>query len=256
LILAFLAVGYRLTVRNVMRTTATVALALFLCIFWMSVNEEYREFLNRGTRETVVLVSVKERVGKLIELSRRTDGRTLKRGLERLLLRIAYVDMFAHVLDMVPSKIPHEKGTLWMRVPDHILRPRLFFPNKPGLPLDTDDTRKYTGLWFLGSGVTFATSISMGYMAESYIDFGPVGMLVPIFLLGLLWGFIFRSLILKSPMKIYGYAVAITVLIDTLNFGSNNVKAVGGVITGFIVLALALRFLVPLVNRMLRIQGR
>ena len=98
------------------------------------------------------------------------------------------------------------------------------------------------------------TSISMGYMAESYIDFGPWGMFVPIFLLGLLWGLIYRYFTTTSKIKIFGYGFATTVLIDTLNFGSNNVKLLGGVLTGLIIMAAAMRVFVPSLNRWLLIR--
>ena len=52
------------------------------------------------------------------------------------------------------------------------------------------------------------TSISIGYMAESYIDFGAVGMMVPIFGLGLLLGGFYRWMLRRDPSRLLGMALA------------------------------------------------
>jgi len=101
----------------------------------------------------------------------------------------------------------------------------------------------YTGLALASAAQ--GTSISMGYMVESYIDFGPVFMYVPIFLLGTLWGGMYRYFVSRGPPTLLGYSVAVTVLINANQFGMYTSKLLGSMLMSFIVMALLLRFVLP-----------
>ena len=254
LFLAITGIGYRPTYKNTIKLVLIIGMGVFLASCWLAIRDEYRNFLNLGTKQQIILVSLKERFEKLGELFTATRGEDLRRGFNLLLARIAYVDMFGHVLKYVPEFVPHQRGLLWNHAIQHVIAPRLFFPEKPSLPSDSEMTMKFTGLR-MASGEE-GTSISMGYMAESYIDFGIPGMFVPVLLLGFLWGFIFRFLVLNVQPRIFGYALSVVVLIDTLGFGSNNVKLLGGVLTGLIVMAVASKFIVPLIYRSLTLSRR
>ena len=87
----------------------------------------------------------------------------------------------------------------------HPLMPRLFFPNKPAIN-DSDRTSAYSGVWV--ANVDQGTSISIGYMGESYIDFGRWGMFIPVFLWGWLVGGCFDYLRRKAPHPLLGIALA------------------------------------------------
>lgn len=243
LIIVSVTVGYRMNIRNFLRLTMAGILLLLLVCAWMSVKEEYRSYLNLGGGQQQVLVPFKERAVKMIELLSRLDKNALKEGFEMLIKRIAYIDYFAHVLHMVPQVVPHENGRLWGGVLKHIFMPRMFFPSKSGLISDSLITMKYTGLWVAGEEQ--GTSISIGYVAESYIDFGSWGMFIPIFILGLLSGLLYRYLTTSTKVKIFSYAAATITLIDVIHFGSTNTKLVGGLLTSFIAMALILKFLAP-----------
>jgi hypothetical protein len=75
-------------------------------------------------------------------------------------------------------------------------------------------------------------------MAESYIDFGPVGMFVPIFLLGVFYGLIYRYFIARKNFRVLGFALGTALLLTVhQDFGASNAKIVGGIVTGLIVCA-------------------
>lgn len=92
----------------------------------------------------------------------------------------------------VPAVLPHEDGALLWQVLEHVLTPRLVFPDKPDLPSTSETVRKYAGVWVSGREVN--TSFAFGYAAESYVDFGVPLMFLPIFVFGLLAGFGYRWL--------------------------------------------------------------
>ena len=151
--------------------------------------------------------------------------------------------MFAYVLKRVPDSIPHENGKLWGKAIRHVLMPRIFFPEKARLRSDSELTMIYTGL-VLASDAQ-GTSISMGYMAESYVDFGSVFMYVPILILGALWGGIYRYFVSRGYPRLFGYAVSVAVVINANQFGVHATKLMGSMLMSFIVMALLLKFALP-----------
>jgi hypothetical protein len=243
LAVAYLAIGLRVSGRRIAFLSATGTTVIALAIVWMTVREDYRYFINAGTGAQVVKRTMESRFNKLTELISEADSENYLKGAERLVERIAYVDMFAYVLKRVPASIPHENGRLWGRAVRHVLMPRVLFPEKARLKSDSELTMRYTGLMLASEGQ--GTSISMGYMAESYIDFGPLGMYVPIFMLGLLWGGMYRYFLSSGSPRIVGHAVAVTVLINANQFEMQSTKLMGGMLMSFLVMALLLMVVVP-----------
>src|SRR4030095_8873586 len=147
---------------------ALAALVLVTGLVWTAIKVEYREFLNQGSGQQEVVVSVNQRFEKLGELVSRLDSVTLQAALEEATLRVSYVSYFAMSLAHVPAVIPHENGALWGSAIIHVLTPRIFFPNKPAID-DSVRTRIYTGLEMAGSEE--GTCISLCYMGETYVGF-------------------------------------------------------------------------------------
>jgi hypothetical protein len=76
------------------------------------------------------------------------------------------------------------------------------------------------------------TSIGIGYVGESYIDFGPIFMFVPIFLLGVFYGLINRFFIAKTQYKLLGSAFGVSVLVfNAYAIESSNAKILGGTLS-------------------------
>ena len=132
------------------------------------------------------------------------------------------------------------------------MMPRLFFPDKPNIVPDSDITRKYTKIEVSGGERGGSTSIGIGYFAESYVDFGPKFMFIPIFLLGILEGWIYRYFISKSKTAVVGGALATAALLFSGgSIATSSTKVLGGVLTNFIVLALVLKlFERPFIKRL------
>lgn len=218
---------------------ALVGLLLLVGVAWTVVKPEYREFLNQGSGQQETVVSQDEAMDMLVRLVSDLTVDDLAYGLDPLFRRVAYVDYFSLTLDYVPAVVPHEGGELWAGAVRHVLQPRLLFPNKPVLPSDSDRTAYYTGARIADEG----TSISIGYMGESYIDFGRIGMFVPVLLIGLLWGLIYAYFVRNARSALVGYAFATALLVEAYQFEMVGTKLLGGILAKFVVLALLLRFL-------------
>ena len=88
------------------------------------------------------------------------------------------------------------------------------------------------------AGTESDTSIGIGYMAESYIDFGPIYMFTPILLLGVFYGLIYRYFIARKTFRTLGFALGTALLLTVhQDFGASNAKIVGGMVTGLIISA-------------------
>jgi hypothetical protein len=217
-------------------TGVLVALVLIcLSVVWTAIKGEYRDFLNQGTGQQVVYESVEARVLKLPELVGSLDSQALADGLDRAILRLSYVNFFAACIANVPANLPYENGALWGDAITHVLTPRFLFPDKAALD-DSIQTSYYTGTEV--AGAEHGTSIGLGYMAQSYVDFGPLGMFVPIFLLGVFYGVIYRFFS-NTKHKILGLAIATALLIFSANkVETTCIKLLGGNLMGLIVLGL------------------
>ena len=111
---------------------------------------------------------------------------------DTLVSRLWMVYYPALALKRVPAITPYQKGAILTAAIDNVLEPRLFFPDKPAIPSQSDEVREYAGVWVHGRESN--TSIAFGYVGEAYVDFGLPWMFLPIFLYGLLIGIAYRVL--------------------------------------------------------------
>jgi hypothetical protein len=219
--------------RRLAITLATVLALFFFGVVWSAIKGDYREFLNEGTGEQEVYVSVEQRVDKLSDLITGFTWDNFMDGLDAMVLRVSYVRFFALTLMNVPESVPYEHGALWLGALKHVVTPRLFFPGK-AIISDSDRTMLYTGVRVASEEQ--GTSIGIGYVAESYVDFGPIGMFAPIFLLGIFYGLIYRLFVIRSRSKLICTAIASAILIfGAYTIETSNIKIVGGIVTALLV---------------------
>lgn len=209
-------------------------------IVWTAVKMDYRSYLADDESGEVSSSPAERRFGRLADLVGALDAETIGEGLEGLVMRLSYVNFFALSIENVPARVPYENGRLWAGSVEHALMPRLLFPNKPVID-DSERTRLYTGIFV--SGAEQGTSISIGYVGESYIDFGPVGMFAPILGLGIFYGLLYRMFALRTRYKFFGCSLAVSVLIfSAYEIEASNIKLVGGVAVAAIASAIVYKF--------------
>jgi hypothetical protein len=218
----------------------TGVLILLLGSYWQAVKVQYRSFLNQGTGGQAVLVSPEERYNYLATRTRGVEVSDLGSGFDSMLDRIGYIDFFAEVIGYVPSVLPHQNGRLWGEAITHILTPRVLFPNKAEVS-DTLRTAEFTGDPTLA--FVTGTSVSIGYVGESYIDFGTVLMFLPIFAVGCFWGSGYRWLATRKAPPLLRVSTAIVfVMSGATLFEMSNVNLIGGGLTNLIVSTFALKY--------------
>lgn len=221
------------------RSLAIITILFILLLFWTSIKADYREYANGGQGDQIVRVSISDRILTITDLAMNTEVKDLIESSDDLLERLTQTKYFAEVVHMVPENINYEKGKLWGSVIRHVTMPRILFPNKPAI---SDSSRANKYLYTKVAGVESGTSISLGYMAESYIDFGPYLMFIPIFLLGVIYGFIEFLVLRKSKIPFIGYGFLLMILFPGILYETSNLKIVGQLLTNFITLYTFLHF--------------
>lgn len=249
-ILALVASNKKLSGKQIAIVLSLVSVLLAMSLAWTAVKMDYRSYLSGGQSAQIVTRDYVERIQELFERVSELKNEDMTDAAQNMADRISYVDFFGLVVDVVPGRIPHEEGALWGGALSHIFIPRLFFPGKPPLRNDSEITNYYTGL--MVSGEEEGTSISIGYVAESYIDFGGFWMFAPVLALGYLWGVMYRFILTRpgTPL-IIGYGLAVVVLLSATLFETTNVKLLGGVVTTFLVVFVVQKYFVKKLLRKL-----
>jgi len=176
-----------------------------LSVFWTSIKGEYRAFLNQGTKSQSVNVEKEQAFNKLIELSGNRADNSYDLAAANLFDRLQYTYHLAKTMDRIPDVMPHEFGKNIGSILSFVTTPRFLNPDKPKLAASVKAS-KYTGIAYAGAAA--GVSFSLGYFADCYIDFGYYGMMVPLLILGFIFGSTYFYFIKKSSNNfVFNYAV-------------------------------------------------
>jgi hypothetical protein len=250
LVLAALAVRVTLRIGNMIGGIAAIALLLSLSLFWTAVKSEYRYVVSGYSGAQVVTVSIPERAGLLLHKAVNPGEIDWGLAIDQLLRRIAYIDYFGAVIGYTEVAPEPESLGRWRDALEHVSKPRFLFPDKAVL----DDTEVFGRYVREGADEEhIGTSISIGYLAENFIDFGFPGRLLPVAAMGLLLGGMLRYIMTRRVawMVREGFAIALVLALVT-GMELSLSKFLGGTIIAFVVLALSLKFLFPFTMRMVR----
>jgi hypothetical protein len=242
-VLALLARAQSFSLRTLLGVAVAMGVAIYLGILWTAVKSDYRTAMNRGTDDQNVLIDTNQQASELQRLVEGVDRTGFEKATDRFVDRIAYVDYFAYTLDFVPTVRSHEEGRMWWGAVEHVFMPRVLFPDKAPLPSDTEVAERYTGMRLTQNRT--GTSISIGLPAETYVDFGVPWMLAPAVLLGLLYGLVFRALLMQRHHAPYGAGLAVAIGMTHMLLASSAAKAVGSLLTLALLATLTARVLLP-----------
>jgi hypothetical protein len=249
LLVAGLAARPRVRPSDIVIVGGVGALLMAVAIFWSAVKADYRVLLNQGSGAQEVTTSLDERLDYLMNAASSMDGARFADGFDRLVLRHGYIEFLGLTMAYVPEALPHENGQLTLAVLSHITMPRILFPDKPPLPSDTEVMAKYTGMPMTWNE---HTSISIGHLGELYIDFGFVGGLIGMGVIGWLVGFTYGKLRDHGASSaLITAGLCLMVALPIAYFGTAYAKLVGGFIFSSTIALAIQRFALPIVLRML-----
>ena len=221
----------------------SIVAVIFAGIFWTSVKNEYRIFLNKGSKTQSVQVDKADALNKLVELSEKQDESSFQKSTADFLDRIQYTYHLAKALDRVPAVIPYQNGDNWKKTLAFVLMPRLLDANK-GIYDASVKASKYTGIQY--QGVKRGTSVSLGYFADCYIDFGYVGMFIPLIILGFIYGSTYFYFVRKSSNNfVFNFAVVASIYMELFAFESDSIFVAGRLYVNLIVFFILSKTLFP-----------
>ncbi len=213
--------------------------SFYILVAWQNIKPVYREYLNAGEATQTSVRSTDESLGFLYELGSNIDEEGIKDGFEQTIERLSYIDFLSAVMTNVPENVDHTDGSLWTGAIGRVLMPRILFPNKEAID-DSEKTVLYTGQAY--AGAEQGTSISLGYFAESYVDFGAIGMVIILFIFGLLIGWIYQYVLTQSPDILIGTALVIPLFFIIQSYETALDKIFGALLMYFIMYLLIKRF--------------
>ena len=235
ILLAFASSRRQIKAGALLVSIAAVVAVLWLSLVWSLIKSDFREgFYSRTFGQNVEWLT--DRIFyEPIDYSL---------AMERLVARVGYTYFFSQIIARSEAGAVPQLG-LYRAAVEHVLKPRLLFPNKASL----DDSVITTAL--TGARISEGTSVGVGFVAEAYADFGFPQMLIPMFFIGLMLGWMLMYFLTRPIPAALGAAAGTATLFTQFALAENIDKALGGSLIAFIGMALILKFGYPLIGRAL-----
>ncbi|HMJ47614.1 MAG TPA: hypothetical protein VK498_09800 [Ferruginibacter sp.] len=224
--------------------------SFFLGAYFQGIKGEYRQFINKGSNAQVVSVEKDEALNKLLDIAQEQKEGTFSHSVEEFLDRFQYTYHLAKAMEYVPEKLPYQNGSNWGTTLEFALTPRLLNPSKPNYEASVK-TSKFTGLHY--ARARQGVSVSLGYFADSYVDFGYVGMFIPLLLLGFLYGSTYFFFIKhSSDSYIFNFSVVCAMYMEFYAFEMDSTFLVGRLFATLVTFFLLQKFFFPWLIKYLR----
>lgn len=215
----------KITLRPLTYTLILAAASFFMGAYFQGIKGEYRAYLNQGSKSQTVSVGKEDALGKLVDIAGNQKEGTFNESVESFLDRFQYTYHLARAMDYVPAKLPYQEGSNWGYTLEFALTPRILNPNKPNYEASVKTT-KYTGISY--ARARQGVSVSLGYFADSYVDFGYVGMFVPLLILGFVFGLSYFYFARKSSNSfIFNFSVVGAMYMEFFAFEMDSTYLVG-----------------------------
>lgn len=232
--------GNKFKPKHVFPMLLIITTGAYFLMLWQYVKPEYRKFLSDGAEAQISVRTTGESLSKLFELVADAPPDAIQQGFEYTVNRLEYIDFLSASISQVPANIPHTNGELWGGAFSRIFQPRLLFPNKKVID-DSEKASLYTGQEFYGADR--GTSVSLGYFAESYVDFGMVGMHISLLFYGFIIGSIYKYVIHSAPNHIIGTSLVFPMFFIIFNFETALDKMIGAIFMYLIIYFFVNKFL-------------
>lgn len=245
LIIIMLFFSTKLNIKQYLLLSFIAILAFNFAVLWTIVKGEQRKFLSGGARSQAVVVSTGDALSNIGNLVINLNSDQYAIGLESLVARISYIDFLSACIEYIPAQRPHEQGLVWWSAISHVFTPRVFFPDKAIIE-DSEHLMKYTGL--VVASTKEGTSLSLGAIGDSYVDFGTYFMWFPIVLYGIFIGLMYRYIVYNSPNALFGYAFTFPMLNFFTITGSASIKLFGWAVVYWMGFYLLNKFVIKYLN--------
>jgi len=201
-----------------------IALAAPLVFVLLAAKAEFRALTWVGGR-TVAMNPIEK--GALFlqvasDFASSADENQTYLALETTAQRFDQLSLFSYVIDETPSRIPFWEGETYASILWKII-PRLIYSDKPSEEVGQTFGRRYSLL----DEDNFTTSLNLPQLVEMYVNFGSIGLILGMCLLGLLYQALYH-LLNHENVGSWGVVSAAVVFSSLLNIESNFSLVYGG----------------------------
>lgn len=226
---------------------AFVLVVLFVLFFQVGKEDfrkTYWETGGQGVAETAVRGGKLERTAFWVEKSFEKWGetfadpklQTIRDAITPSVSRISLLNQTANVVDLTPSVVPYQYGSLYSYLGVSLI-PRFLWPNKPSV---SEANQFYQVAYGLTSEDALAqTSIASGTLAEGYINFSWPGALGIMFLLGVFFDF-YQATFLSPKAGPLLQAIGVVLLPTFLAIESQLAQYLGGILQEVVIILLVM----------------
>lgn len=209
--------------------TALVLVAAFTLFFQVGKVEFRREYWQTNSdagRSEKIGFWINRSMDVWGEVLSNPSSDTIREALEPSLTRVSLLTQTANVIDQTPSVVPYQYGSLYYYMAITLI-PRFVWPDKPSV---NEANRFYQVAYGLtGEDELDDVSIAVGVLTESYINFGWIGVVVLMFLLGIVLEFYQRTF-LAPDSGIFLTALGIVLIPQFLGIELQLAQYLGGVV--------------------------
>lgn len=149
--------------------------------------------------------------------------------------RLNQMGLFLAVLSKTPSSVPYWNGDTILDIFPSLI-PRVLWPGKPIKRLGNEFGHRYGLLHHRDN----STSLNLPWTVELYANFGALGILTGMFVIGIAFGYIENVVLLKSSGT--GTEILLIGLFAPLSFPESNLSLLwGGIVLGWIAILLTVK---------------
>lgn len=160
-----------------------------------------------------------------------SSGESFRRALNPSVTRISLLNQTANVIELTPSVVPYQYGWLYSYMAITWI-PRFVWPDKPSV---SEANQYYQVAYGLSSEDDLSrVSISVGFLAEGYINFGWAGVIGIMFLVGIFFDFYEKTFLSKSSGALMT-AMGVILLPQFLAVESQIAQYLGGILQQVVV---------------------
>lgn len=216
-----------------------VAAGLFLVVAIYPIKTEFRTLTWFSMKKDFSYVDKAEILFELLskKYESTSTGNVVEESQQQLSNRLSHVYVFSQVVNMTPYQVPFwEGGSYVYFVYSYI--PRFLWPEKPESTIGNEFGHRYG---FLDANDN-DTSWNLPWLVEFYSNFGSVGVVLGMAVIGLLFRFLV-GLFAHPDITPLEYVFGLTVLFPLSNAESNLALMWSGALTTFVAFYLVLRLL-------------
>ena len=211
---------------------------IFIAVFLNPVKQTYRSYtwIESATSQSyydkaVLFIRAAEQYYSRGELIAAVSKDT------SIINRLAHIATFEYVIATTPDQVPYWSGGSYQTLFTSFI-PRMIWPDKPQALIGQEFGHRYKMLDALDKN----TSLNLPWLPEFYANFGEIGVVIGMFLVGVL----FRLLVQKFSAPVSStieYVLGVTIIFNLFYAESNFSLMVGGVFLTYAVFLLLLRLL-------------